>query len=44
MLGKEITHDANDEFTKSLCIFLSGLQAATTRQAVSATMAHLLVS
>ena len=44
MLGKRNIHNANDEFTKSLCILLSGLRAATSRHVISATMAHLLVS
>jgi len=42
--GERTTHDANDEFNKSLCILPSGLRAATSRHVVSATMAHLLVS
>ena len=44
LLGKRTTHIANDKITKRLCISLSDLRAATSRQIVSATMAHLLVS
>ena len=44
MLGKRTIHNANDEFTKSLCILLSGMRAATSRHVISATLAHLIVS
>ena len=44
LLGKRSSHNANDEFTKSLCILLSGMRAATSRHVVSATLAHLIVS
>ena len=44
MLGRKGLLDANDEFTKSLCILLSGMRAATSRHVVSATLAHLIVS
>lgn len=44
MLGRKGLLDANDDFTKSLCILLSGMRAATSRHVVSATLAHLIVS
>ena len=44
LIGKRTTHNATDEFTKHLCILLSGIRAATSRHIVSSTMAHLLVS
>ena len=44
ILGKRSTHDANDEFIKSLCVLLSGLRAATSRYVLSATLAHLIIS
>ena len=44
MLGKRTIHNANDELTKSLCILLSGMWAATSRHVISVTLAHLIVS
>ena len=44
MLSKRTIHNANDAFTKSLCILLSGMWAATSRHVISATLAHLIVS
>jgi hypothetical protein len=44
MLGRMSLLHTNDEFTKSLCILLSGMRAATSRHVISATLAHLIVS
>ena len=44
MLWKRSTHDANDEFSKHLCILLLGMRAATSRHVVSARLAHLIIS
>ena len=44
MLGKRAIHYANDKFTKSLCILLTGIWAATSRHVISSTLAHLIVS
>jgi hypothetical protein len=43
MLGRKSLLHANDEFTKSLCILLSGMWAATSRHVISATLAHFIV-
>ena len=44
MLGKRTIHNANDKFTKSLCILLSGIWAATSRHVIRSTLAQLIVS
>ena len=44
MPGERSAHDANDEFTKRLCILLSGLREATSKHVISATLAYLIIS
>ncbi len=44
MLGRKNLLDANDNFTKSLCILLSGMRAATSRHVIRATLVHLILS
>jgi hypothetical protein len=41
MLGKRTIHNAKVTFTKSLCILLSGMRAATSRHVISCTLASL---
>lgn len=44
LLQNDKSNDKDETFSQSLGIMLSGLQAATSRHCISATMAHLIVS
>ena len=41
--GKQKPDEIQDGFVEGLCCLLSGLNAATTRNVISATMQHLLI-